>query len=254
MSRASLLRGATAEELKRPEYRELTPKEKRQNWWHYHWGMIVGLVILAAILFSLLYSIFSKVDPDYRIAVMVSYSMPEHGRTELERCITPYADDRNGDGKVVVEVNTYELKLPSNPTSEQVQMQQAHLTRFLVDFSENASMIVLHDADSFVAMGDDMQGLFLYNDGTPMPEEATDFENAMRSWSDLAAFASFEPISDDENNVPSAAFKASFEQLRVSFRAAEGTSIENSEKDMAYHADCLRLYNRLLTGELPEQE
>ena len=43
--------------------------------------------------------------------------------------------------------------------------------------------------------------------------------------------------------------------LRVSLRAAEGSSIERSEEDMAYYEDSMALFDRLKNGEkLVEEE
>ena len=130
-------------------------------------------------------------DPDYTIALLTSYSMPENGLTQLEECITPYADDRNGDGKVVVRVSNYVF---SQDTSDYTQ-QEASLVRFIADANENQSIIYLHDEDGFEALAssDNLEGFFQYNDGTAMPQGADDFENAMVSWEEVKAFDEFVP-------------------------------------------------------------
>lgn len=252
MPRDYLLRDVDEESLKPRETVELTQKEKRQNWWFYHKGHVIIGAIVLAIVASFIYSIVSKENPDYVIGLMTSYEVPTHATEELERCITPYADDRNGDGKVIVHVYSYIVGEENPSTSEEMQRQQGNLARFMVDFSSNTSMIFLHDPTSFEAVGDDFSGMFEYNDGTPQPEGATDYENVMRPWSDFAAFRDFEAVSDDEEEVPSSLYQSTFEGLRVSIRAVEGSSIERSDKDMRYHADSEALYERLLTGTLPE--
>ena len=255
MPRGFLLRDVDESELRPREEKVLTKEEKRKNWWYYNNGKVIAGAIFAVMLFSLLFSIFSKVEPDYTIGLMTSYEMPPHGADELERCITPYADDRNGDGKVVVQVNPYTVGQTDPTNYEQMQKQQASLAQFLVDFSSNDSMIFLHEAESFDAMGDDVSGVFQYNDGTPQPGGAVDYENVMRPWSDFAAFRAFVPMSEDEEEVPSSAYKTAFENLRVSVRSAqEGSSVARSEEAMAYHADSMALYQRLLTGTLPEEQ
>ena len=54
-------------------------------------------------------------------------------------------------------------------------------------------MIYLHDEVAFNSLEDSFDGFFQYNDGTAMPEDAKDYENAMVSWNDLKGFAEFVP-------------------------------------------------------------
>ncbi len=249
MPRDFLLRGVDAESLKPRETVELTQEEKRKNWWYYHRGHVIMVAMLAAVIFSILFSVFTKVNPDYTVGVVCSYDVPDHSLRELERCLTQYADDRNGDGKVVVSAVSFIFGNPNPSSYEQLQMQQASMTRFMVDFADNASMIFFHEEQAFDSMGEEMSGLFLYNDGTPQPEGALDFENVMRPWGDFRGLDQFVPVSENEEEVPSSAYDTFFRLLRVSVRSAEGSSIEKDEKDMAYYQDCLALYQRLLTGE-----
>lgn len=56
---------------------------------------------VVALLGGFIHSMATKVDPDYTIGLLTSFTMPETGVQQLEECIAAYADDRNGDGKVV---------------------------------------------------------------------------------------------------------------------------------------------------------
>lgn len=221
-----------------------TSKEKRENWWFYHKGPLTAAVLVAAVVFSIVYSVVSKVEPDYTVALMTSYGMSTSGIEELERCVEEYADDRNGDGRVEVTVVNYVFSV--NPTSTD---QQAQIMKFAADCTTNESMIFLHDEDAFDALEGDYKGLFQYNDGTPMPDNALDFENAMRPWSDFKAFTQFVPDPPEDDAFTSEILTELYQRLRVSIRTAEGSSIEKSEKDMAYYEDSMKLYNRLQAGE-----
>lgn len=225
-----------------------TAKEKRENWWfHYKWHTIG---IIAALIFvgSFVYSIVSKVEPDYTIALLTSYTMPTSGIEELERCITPYADDRNGDGKVKVTVTNYAISTDTASDYDAMQQQQASFTRLIADITVNDSMIFLHDEGGFEAMQNEFEGFFLYNDGSTMPEGAKDFENAMLSWSNFAAFDEFVPEAEEDANFTGELLDQIFEQLRVSFRTSEGTTIEKKQKYIDYYNDCTKLYERLKSG------
>jgi len=249
MARERYLVNAGEDTIHKNEIKPETPREKRRNWWFYHKEHVIICVISAAILFSIIYSIVSKVEPDYTVALLTSYSMPTVGTEELERCITPYADDRNGDGKVMVRVVNYTFS-STTASSEMAQQQQLELTKFAADCTVNDSMIFLHDESAFGALKDNFGGFFLYNDGTTMPETAGDYTNAMRPWSDFAAFSEFVPETDENDTFTSEILTELFEKLRVSVRASEGSSIEKKEKYMKYYEDCLELYSRLESGEV----
>lgn len=225
-----------------------TAKEKRENWWfHYKWHTI-GITLGAIFVFAVAFSIISKVEPDYTIALLTSYTMPTAGLEEIERCITPYADDRNGDGKVKVTVTNYTISTETATDYDAMQQQQAALTRFIADITVNESMIIIHDEAGFEAMQNEFTGFFLYNDGTTMAEDATDFENAMREWADFTAFDEFVPEAEEDATFSAETLDYIFRQLRVSVRAKEGTTIEKKQKYLDYYDDCLQLYSRLDSG------
>ena len=107
MARERYLHNAGEDTIHSNEIKLVTAKDKRKNWWYYHkFHLLIG-IIAAALVGNFIYSIATKVEPDYTIALLTSYSMPQNGVTQLEECIAPYADDRNGDGKVVVQVSNY---------------------------------------------------------------------------------------------------------------------------------------------------
>lgn len=251
MARERYLINAGEDTIHANEIRAETPADKRKNWWYYHKGhLAIGLVAFA-VLFSIFYSIFSKVQPDYTVGLITSYTMPESGRKELERCLTEYADDRNGDGKVVVAVTAYVFSsdMPNSPDA--LQQQQAAIARFAGDILANESMIFLHNEEAFDFMIEDFSGFYLYNDGTPMPDTATDYENAMLPWKEIEAFSTFTPQTEESDTFNGEMLTQLYEDLRVSVRAAEGTAIAKKEKDMKYYEDSLDFYQRLLTGEKP---
>ena len=252
MARERLLVNAGEDTIHDNIIRAETPAEKRKNWWYYHKGQLIALLLLAALVGSLLYSIFGKTKPDYTVAVMTSYTMPENGRQELERILEEYADDRNGDGQVVVGVTCYVFSTTIPSTSDALQQQQASVARFAGDILANESMIYIHNEEAFEFMKADFSGFFQYTDGSTMPADATDFENVMLPWDKFQALSGFVPVTSEDDAFNSEGLQQLYGELRISFRQAAGTSIEKNDKDMAYYQDSLAFYQRLLTGEKPE--
>ena len=248
MAREWLLRDAGEDTIHQNIITPQTGKEKAENWWfHYKTKLLVG-VLAAAMLFSIFFSIFSKEKPDYTVFLVTSFTMPTTGVEQLERCFEEYADDRNGDGKVTVRVETYVFSDKMAESPQQFQQEQAALARFSVDTTLNDSMLVLHDETAFGIFAPDLfDRVFQYNDGTPIPEGATDFENAMINWEDVPAFASFDPkMQIDDKAYSSDTLLQLFKRLRLSVRTDKGADFD--EKTQQYYNDSMALKDRLLAG------
>lgn len=101
--------------------KELTKVEKRKNWWHYHRvPLLIGALVLAAVA-SFVWEMVSKVEPDYQIAYIGDHELADGVAEQIEEALTAMAQDGNGDGKVVVQVNSYVID-PDNPMSYTVQV------------------------------------------------------------------------------------------------------------------------------------
>lgn len=246
MARERYLLNAGEDTIHQNEIKLVTAKDKRKNWWYYNKRILAAVILVSALVIYFAYSILSKVEPDYTIGLLTSYSMPDNGLKELERCITPYADDRNGDGQVVVDVVNYAY---SGSSTADPTAQQAAMIRFLADATNNTEIIYLHDSEAFSALESEFVGFFQYTDGTAMPDDAEDYENAMMDWDEVAAFAKFEPQAEEDDMYDEEVLDELFGRLRISSRAAEGSSIERSEKAMVYYADSMELLERLINDE-----
>lgn len=128
------------------EHRELTPAEKRKNWWHYHKWHVVGGVVLVLLAASLLYQVLGigQIKPDYQFACVTQYALPDETVEALETELAKLGTDQNGDGRVVVYVNQYPLA-NSDP-----QMVMAIQVKLMADLSESkSSFFLLDDPEKF---------------------------------------------------------------------------------------------------------
>ena len=100
-----------ARDVKPAEKKELTPREKRRNWWAYHkWHVIIAAVclILAADLVSdAVRNVRNK--PDYTIAYVGYTELPEGIARALETAIAGQGEDLNGNGQVQAELVQYRI-------------------------------------------------------------------------------------------------------------------------------------------------
>ncbi len=251
MARERYLVNAGEDTIHQNEIKLVTGKDKRQNWWYYHKIHLLVAVLVVALVGSFVYSMVTKVTPDYTIALLTSYTMPETGLNQLEDYIATYADDRNGDGQVSINLTNYVYATGSDADYAQ---KEAAIVRFMADASSNEVMIYLHDEEAFDALESNFEGFFQYTDGTPMADDATDYENAMTPWEDIAAFANFEPVTEEGEMYTADILSELYGRLRVSCRVAEGSSIEKNEKDMEYYESSMALFERLKNDEPLQEE
>lgn len=223
-----------------------TKKDKAKNWWYYNKRVLLFVAIVAAVAISWIYSVVTNVDPDYTFGMITSFSLPSEVRDELERYLEPFCDDRNGDGRVKVTVNSYVFGDGSG--SQDYQMIQASFARFAGDASIGSCMIYIHDEDGLRNVGDTVEGYFLYNDGTPMPEGAMDFENASRPWSDFEGLRDFTAEGNELNNWTPQVVQELCKRLSISVRTTDG-AVDRDEELTAYHQDSVKLLERIEKGE-----
>lgn len=107
------------QDVKPDEKRELTPAEKRKNWWYYHRGHVAIGVILALIAADLVWSFLGRGEPkpDYQIAYVGSGSLPNDTAAAIETAFAGLGEDLNGDGQVVVRLRQYVSYADGDPSA-----------------------------------------------------------------------------------------------------------------------------------------
>lgn len=251
MARERYLVGVGQEDLQVEAPPELTPKEKWKNWWHYHKiHVAVALVLLAAAMYWV-YTAFLLPKPDYSIGMITSFNIPEEVQSDLQDYIAQYADDRNGDGRVLVEINSYIFG--DAASSVDYDAAQAAFARFSGNAALGTDMIFFNELAALEAIGDSVGRLFQYNDGSPMPEGAQDYDNAMRPWEDYAGLAGFTSSGSELSGWTTEVVSELCSRLNVAVRTPVGSSFENDEKQMAYYEDSLKLLERLEKDEKLEK-
>ena len=88
---------------------ELTPRQKRANWWYYHkWHVLlsVGLLTLGVYLGGRVLGV-GQIIPDYQMAYIGSVALPQDTAVSLESALADLGTDCNGDGQVVVRLHQY---------------------------------------------------------------------------------------------------------------------------------------------------
>ena len=140
----------SVEQYETPESKkEYTKQEKAANWWHYH-KLYVGIAVIAVVLVVwMVHDVVTRVRPDYRVGYVGSSNLPTDTVTALENTLAAYCDDRNGDGKVVVELVQYSLDFDSESENTDAYTQMADVTRLSADLSseDGPYIFIMQDTD-----------------------------------------------------------------------------------------------------------
>lgn len=101
-----------ARDVKPQEKRELTPAEKRRNWWAYNKWYVIAAVVVLIFAADLLYDVLHAAEnrPDYTVAYVGSTPLSPGTVTALEARFAELGEDLSGNG--VVEAALAEYVLP----------------------------------------------------------------------------------------------------------------------------------------------
>ena len=167
-----------------------TRKEKWANWWDYtlKWVLLIGIAA-AFVAYTFIGQYFFVDKPDYNIAVVAPYYLPDDTVTALQNALAAYGEDRNGDGKVLVTLNVYTLDYTDSETETEsaAYLTMAGTTKLAADVQGGLSSIfLLYDPAGF----EESTGTLRYLDGSlPAPDSDDDWWNMVYRWTDCPVLA-----------------------------------------------------------------
>lgn len=132
---------------------------------------------------------FFVTKPDYNVAVVAPYYLPEDTVNALQDALAAYGEDRNGDGKVVVTLNVYTLDYSDTETQTEsaAYLTMAGTTKLATDVQGGlSSVFLLWDPAGF----EESTGSLRYLDGTlPAADSDEDWWNMVYKWDDCPVLA-----------------------------------------------------------------
>ena len=165
--------------------REYTKKEKAANWWHYHWVVVVVVVLIVVFGAWIIKDTVFQTRPDVQIAYVGTHDLPTDTVTALQDALTPYCSDLNGDGKVVVEVDSYTVDFNAESDSTDAYYQMAGVTRLSAELASGGKtyIFLIEDPEGF----ENETGALQYLDGTVPDDPDTanpDWHEMVYRWTD----------------------------------------------------------------------
>ena len=123
-------------------------KRSRANWWYYNWGIVAVAAMVIVGVAYVAHGLLTTVDPDYTVAVVTAEALPDEAVQRLQTALADYAEDANGDGAVIVQVNNYTWSADAALTDMNGQMAGA--TQMNTDLANGESKIwILDDPEGF---------------------------------------------------------------------------------------------------------
>lgn len=172
--------------------KQYTRRQRWNNWWDYNlkWVIVVGLIV-GFFAYNFIGQYFFTVQPDYDLAVVSPYFLPEDTVAALEQQLAQFGQDLNEDGQVVVTLNVYTVGYGSDAENEtDAYLTMSGTTKLAADVQGALSSIfILYDPDGF----EESTGALRYLDGSlPAPESDSDWWNMVYRWTDCPVLAGLE--------------------------------------------------------------
>lgn len=227
---------------------ELSRKQKLSNWWHYHWVYVVAGVVGVGIVASIIKDTVFRARPDYQVAVVSRYDLPVDTSTALQQALCQFGEDLNGDGQVLVQLNTYTVDFESEQNNADAYNQMAGTIQLSADLQGGAGsyIFLLEDPAGFEAQ----TGALQYLDGTvgDPDDPPTDWENMVYRWEDCPVLTALElgeytgqTLMDDNTG-------SSQDYMRRFYVARRGVW---DEKQADNFVGCADLWHALTAGAAP---
>lgn len=226
--------------------REYTKKEKAANWWHYHWMAVVVAVLVVVFGVWIIKDTVFQTRPDVQVAYVGTSDLPTDTVTALQDALTPFCTDLNGDGKVVVQVDSYTVDFDAANENTDAYYQMAGVTRLSAELASGGKtyIFLLEDPEGF----EKSTGVLQYLDGTvdDDPETADpDWREMVYRWTDCPVLTGLELGSYDGYTLMDDATGTNQSVLEHLYVGRRGVW---DEKQAENYAHCAALWDALTAG------
>lgn len=226
--------------------REYTKKEKAANWWHYHWMAVVVAVLVVVFGVWIIKDTVFQTRPDVQVAYVGTSDLPTDTVTALQDALTPFCSDLNGDGKVVVQVDSYTVDFDAANENTDAYYQMAGVTRLSAELASGGKtyIFLLEDPEGF----EKSTGVLQYLDGTvdDDPETADpDWREMVYRWTDCPVLTGLELGSYDGYTLMDDATGTNQSVLEHLYVGRRGVWDEEQAENYAH---CAALWDALTAG------
>ena len=181
-----------------------------------------------------------------QIAYVGTHELPVDTVNALQDALTPFCQDENGDGKVVVQVATYNVDFDAENESTDAYYQMAGVTRLSAELASGGKtyIFLLEDPEGF----EKSTGVLQYLDGTvdDDPETADpDWREMVYRWTDCPVLTGLELGSYDGYTLMDDATGTNQSVLEHLYVGRRGVWDEEQAENYAH---CAALWDALTAG------
>lgn len=220
-------------------------KERIESWLNYYIGWVIGGLFLLWLIVSVILEYQKKPENDIQVAYVGSEKLSDSAIAAVEATLEYYADDGNGDGKVVVNVVQYEIPSLFSPSIAGLA-EYLDQTALVSDLElEKSELFLLEDAASFQRAYVRLE-LPEGNGVLPEADDVSGESNSVR-WTDCPALMELPLTTGDSGLMLLPGDREAIEALELCLR---GYATEESK---AAHTCAADLWERIVQGVEPER-
>ncbi len=164
------------------EMPDLTPQQRRDNWWRYHWLYVLAGVLAVLTAAGIAWERFFRAEYDCGAALVTRYAVTQEELSALKTALEAAAEDSNSDGRVQVSVNDIQIDYTATDLDDaSIRQMTTNVDKLHADFYTGQSgVFILDDPENFQRN----HAALRYLDGSEPTEDAVDWENMVRHWND----------------------------------------------------------------------
>lgn len=164
------------------EMPDLTPQQRRDNWWRYHWLYVLAGVLAVLTAAGIAWERFARAEYDCGAALVTRYAVTQEELSALKTALETAAEDSNSDGRVQVSVNDIQIDYTATDLDDaSIRQMTTNVDKLHADFYTGQSgVFILDDPENFQRN----HAALRYLDGSEPTEDAVDWENMVRHWND----------------------------------------------------------------------
>ena len=179
--------------MARPQPKEMpdmTPQQRRDNWWRYHWLYVLMAVLAAITVLGIVWEQVTKERYDCSVALITRYAATPAEIASIQAALEQVCPDHDGDGEVHVAINAIQIDYTSTDMDDAaIQVMTTNVDKLNSDFFTRQSGIFLLDDPEYFQIA---HGALAWLDGSTPPEGALDWEDMTIPWKDWAGAAGVE--------------------------------------------------------------
>ncbi|MDE7261228.1 MAG: hypothetical protein K2N78_04080 [Oscillospiraceae bacterium] len=166
------------------EMPNMTPQQRRDNWWRYHWLHVLIAVLAVITAVGVLWERLTRERYDCSVALVTRYAATAEEIASMQGALERVCPDFNGDGKIHVAINAIQIDYTSTALDDAaIQVMTTNVDKLNSDFyTRQSGIFLLDDPENFQAA----HGAMAWLDGSTPPEGALEWEKMTVPWRDWA--------------------------------------------------------------------